>query len=52
MRTIIYTLSNGTVVNNLAQAKASGLSYTISCRPVIEKVHVTEAQKAKRVKIK
>jgi hypothetical protein len=34
MRTLTYTLSNGTVVKSLAQAKASGMSYKVTLKNI------------------
>jgi hypothetical protein len=34
MRTLTYTLSNGTVVKSLAQAKASGLGYKVTLKNI------------------
>ncbi len=34
MRTLTYTLSNGTVVKSLAQAKASGMGYKVTLQNV------------------
>lgn len=52
MRDLCYRLSNGTIVKTLAEAKASGLSFSDLLieqpKPPIE---LTEKQKARRIKI-
>ena len=34
MRTLIYTLSNGSIVHSLAQAKASGMGYKVTLKTI------------------
>lgn len=51
MTNVTYTLSNGTVVNTYAEAKASGLNYKVTYTPVPkEPIRLTEKERAIRVK--
>lgn len=51
MTKVTYLLANGTVVYTYAQAKASGLPYTVRYEPIYEKrsYELTEKQKARLV---
>lgn len=52
MTKVIYNLSNGTKVNTLAEALASGMPYTVTYEDIAkEPVKLSEKQKARRVKI-
>ena len=49
MRKLLYRLSNGTTVNTMTEAKASGLEYTVFLEKIPGKPPVlTEKQKANR----
>lgn len=51
MRNLVYVLSNGTSVNTLNEAKASGLEYRMGTNPIEEKASpLTEKQRTARVK--
>lgn len=51
MTKVTYTLANGTKVNTMAEALASGQKYTTSYEQIAEPVHMDERQRARRVKI-
>ena len=51
MRKLIYCLADGHKVNSLAKAKESGQAYTATCEIISEPIHITEKQKARRIKI-
>ena len=52
MTKTIYTLANGTRVNTMAEALASGMKYRVSYEPVAkEPVQLSEKRKAMRVKV-
>ena len=47
MRKLLYRLSNGTIVNTMADAKASGLEYTLVFEGDVERHSpLTEKQRA------
>jgi len=53
MRKLIYKLSNGTTVNTMAEAKGSGLEYTVILEEIPEAPStLTEKQKARRKAIR
>ena len=51
MRKLIYCLADGHKVDSLTKAKESGQTYTVTCEAILEPVHITEKQKARRIKI-
>lgn len=51
MRKLIYCLADGHKVDSLTKAKESGQIYTVTCEVIPEPVHITEKQKARRIKI-
>ena len=51
MRKLIYCLADGHKVDSLTKAKESGQTYTVTCEVIPEPVHITEKQKARRIKI-
>ena len=51
MRKLIYCLADGHKVDSLTKAKESGQTYTVTCEVISEPVHITEKQKARRIKI-
>ena len=51
MRKLIYCLADGHKVDSLTKAKESGQTYTVTCEVIQEPVHITEKQKARRIKI-
>lgn len=48
MTKVTYTLANGTKVNTMAEALASGQSYKTSYEPIVKKVYMTEKQRTNR----
>ena len=48
MTKVTYTLENGTKVNTIAEALASGQPYKTSYEPIVKKVYMTEKQRANR----
>ena len=51
MRKLIYCLADGHKVDSLTKAKESEQTYTVTCEVISEPVHITEKQKARRIKI-
>ena len=51
MRKLIYCLADGHKVDSLTKAKESEQTYTVTCEVIQEPVHITEKQKARRIKI-
>ena len=51
MRKLIYCLADGHKVDSLTKAKESGQTYTVTCEVIPEPIHITEKQKARRIKI-
>ena len=51
MRKLIYCLADGHKVDTLTKAKESGQTYTVTCEVISEPIHITEKQKARRIKI-
>ena len=41
---VTYTLANGTKVNTMAEALASGQPYKTSYEPIVEKVYMTKSR--------
>jgi hypothetical protein len=53
MRRLLYKLSNGTVVNTMREAKASGRPYEVVFEEIVEKSSpLTEKQRANRKAIR
>lgn len=53
MRKLLYKLANGTVVGTMAEAKASGLEYSVVFEEIAEAPSVmTEKQRANRKAVK
>ena len=53
MRKLLYRLSNGTIVNTMAEAKASGLEYAVIFEEIVEPSSpMTEKQRANRKAIR
>lgn len=53
MRRLLYKLTDGTVVGTMAEAKASGLEYSVFFEEIItESSRMTEKQRANRKAIK
>lgn len=51
MRKLIYCLADGHKVDTLTKAKESGQAYIVTCEVIQKPVHITEKQKARRIKI-